>query len=459
MAIKELIYLGTSPDSGTGDSARKGGVKINNLFADIYANLGDNPVGNDPNGPFYGYRRPIREFEQVVGEIHGAGRFIPVSFDSDETRVVFDSDADGWGVELDGGVRQFVETDPSAAAPDIYRNTEWYFLSRGERVSLDLSNIPAGKVVHVVLPLGVAGDQVHIRDTLGTWGNKDINVWTTPYEFRDSDQVTNFLNSHRITDSEFDSDCVSITQPDGEKFACPYKGQLATGSAHRVPAVPYEHPAGNQLQSQIRFASLLNGDIVFTCRGPSRGWVYAQSSVTNVATQIRAVQDNFDSAEWVVMPQNVLDKDGGIELEAGRSYVLPLYDAGFGLENSVSSTPIVRVFRRPSADSDEFKDNLTDALQTIINDLGTLADFRTGTDDVNTNRRQRWTWIYGRGFNPASPFELDQTISGVRGFEDTLANNLYTEVSVRSIVDTEGNILLVSSEPFDGFAQIFVPVT
>ena len=45
MSSKDLINLGTAPDSGTGDTARKGGMKINNLFADIYANYGDNPIG------------------------------------------------------------------------------------------------------------------------------------------------------------------------------------------------------------------------------------------------------------------------------------------------------------------------------------------------------------------------------------------------------------------------------
>jgi len=464
MAIKELIYLGTSPDSGTGDSARKGGVKINNLFADIYANLGDNPVGNDPNAPFYGYRRPIREFEQVVGEIHSAGRFVPVSFTNEDdsenamAAVNFNLEADGWGVEIDGGQRQFVETDTSAAAPNIYRNRRWYFLSRGERVALDLSRIPDGEKVHIVLPLAVAGDQVHIRDTLGTWGNKDINVWTTPYEFRDADQVTEFYDSHRITESEFDSDCVSITQPDGEKFACPYKGQLETVPGVGIPAVPYDHEDSDIESSHIKFASLLNGDVIFTHRGPSRGWVYAQSSVTNVETQIRAVQDNFDVSDWGQIETNIEDSATGIEVEENY-YVLPLYDATFGLENSVTGTPIFRVFRRPTSSSSVLN-QLNTQLISIANAKGSDLDFRTGTSDADTNARQRWTWAIGRGFD-GNGDEIDpsNSISGVRGFQDTNSNDFYTEISVRSIVDTAGNILLISSEPFVGFAQIFVPVT
>ena len=48
MASKDLINLGTTPDSGTGDSARRGGLKINNLFADLYSNFGDSLVGCEP---------------------------------------------------------------------------------------------------------------------------------------------------------------------------------------------------------------------------------------------------------------------------------------------------------------------------------------------------------------------------------------------------------------------------
>ena len=57
MATKDLINLGISPDSGTGDSARKGGAKVNDLISDVYSKFGDNPIGQDVDKPFYGYRR------------------------------------------------------------------------------------------------------------------------------------------------------------------------------------------------------------------------------------------------------------------------------------------------------------------------------------------------------------------------------------------------------------------
>ena len=87
MATKDLINLGISPDSGTGDSARKGGSKINELFSDVYSKFGDNPIGQDIDKPFYGYRRRFGEFEYRVGELHPAGKYLNISFRTpDSTR-------------------------------------------------------------------------------------------------------------------------------------------------------------------------------------------------------------------------------------------------------------------------------------------------------------------------------------------------------------------------------------
>ena len=86
MSTRDLINLGVSPDSGTGDSARRGGEKVNQLFADIYSNFGDYPIILNQTSDFYGL--PYHEdagidLKYKVGELHAAGYYIPVSFDSD----------------------------------------------------------------------------------------------------------------------------------------------------------------------------------------------------------------------------------------------------------------------------------------------------------------------------------------------------------------------------------------
>ena len=98
MASKDLINIGSAPDSGTGDTIRKGGLKINNLFADIYQNFGDNPIGNDPKGKNYGYRKVYSEGEYKVGELFGAGKF---------RRVVFQADSDNAAKRSNGSFKFF----------------------------------------------------------------------------------------------------------------------------------------------------------------------------------------------------------------------------------------------------------------------------------------------------------------------------------------------------------------
>ena len=470
MAIKELIYLGTSPDSGTGDSARRGGEKINSLFADVYANLGDNPVGNDPNGPFYGYRRPIREYEQVVGEIHGAGRFVPVAFDSELDSesgdvngiIAFDSEL-GWGIDTD-----FVDSDraipylhagDSATAPDLYRHRSWYFLSRGEAATLDLSNLYEGHEVHIVLPLATAGDLVTIRDSLGSWGGKTINVWTTPYEFQTKAQILEFLNAHRIDSDQLNSRCVSIRQPDGEIQVCAFK-------AMRTPVADFndiDHlkvnfetvrdAANNKTRSSlIRFVSAENAEITFTFLGPQTGWVYSQTSLIATSTAVLAKQDFFNTDDWGVLIDNILGDDGTIAVESGY-FLMPLY-SGIDLENA-TSTPVFKVFRRNDGTT---LTNLRSALVSIAQGEN-FDEFETNPTEIT--RRNRWLWAIGRNLNTAAngTIDLDRNISGVNGFQDTQVNDFYAEVQVRSIVDTNGNIILVSREPFTGFAQIYIPTT
>ena len=146
MASKDLINIGSAPDSGTGDTIRKGGLKINNLFADIYQNFGDNPIGNDPKGNNYGYRKIYSEGEYKVGELFGAGKF---------RRVVFQTDSDNATKRSDGSFKFFhnnegyfindsegtIYSNNNTTIPAAYDSKEWYFLSRGEQIVPDLTQM------------------------------------------------------------------------------------------------------------------------------------------------------------------------------------------------------------------------------------------------------------------------------------------------------------------------------
>ena len=215
MANKDLINLGISPDSGTGDSARRGGEKVNNLFADVYSQFGDNPVGQDPSGPFYGYRRPFFEYEYKVGELHPAGRFIPIEFKSTNSRQRIYDQLWGYGHDSTGNL---IDSDGDGI-PNIYRDSEWYFLSRGEQIDADFTNVDSDTDIHFVLPIGVPGDQIIIRDGFGTWNNTindkgiHVNFWTTPFEFQTVEQVTEWERNTGVPGTDLDSDVVSIRDP------------------------------------------------------------------------------------------------------------------------------------------------------------------------------------------------------------------------------------------------------
>lgn len=221
MASKDLINLGYSPDSGTGDSARRGGEKINNLFADVYTQMGDNPVGQDPSQPFYGYRRPFYEYEYKVGELHPAGRFVPVTFKTTNSATNLYNSTWGYGYDATGNL---VDTDGDGI-PDIYRDSEWYFLSRGEQIDADFSGIDSDSQVHFVLPIGVPGDQIIVRDGFGTWNNTlidkgiHVSIWTTPFDFQSLAQVQEWEKATGVDGTDLDSDTLAIYSPvDGASF-------------------------------------------------------------------------------------------------------------------------------------------------------------------------------------------------------------------------------------------------
>lgn len=217
MSNKDLINLGYSPDSGTGDSARRGGEKINNLFADIYTQFGDNPVGQDPSQPFYGYRRPFYEYEYKVGELHPSGRFIPIKFKTTKSYDRLYNEFYGWGYNSTGSL---VDSD-NDGIPSIYRDSEWYFLSRGEAIEADFTEVDSDSQVHFVLPLAAPGDTIIIRDGFGTWNDDNnrknilVSFWTTPYDFQSLAQVQEWEQATKLSGRSLDSDTISVYDPLG----------------------------------------------------------------------------------------------------------------------------------------------------------------------------------------------------------------------------------------------------
>lgn len=279
MSSKSLINLGIAPDSGTGDSARKGGEKINILFSDIYANFGDNPVGNDPSGDNYGYRVSYDEYEYKVGELHPAGRYQTVYFSTPSSTLAYDA-TKGYGVNSGGS---FVTTGLDGI-PNIYKDSEWYFLSRGECITADLSQVTSGNV-HFVLPLAVAGDTIIIRDTLDTWGGKVLNIWTTPYEFQNSTQVTEWAAATGGSYSDTNTTALAV---DGTQV--PYKAVTSHDNGADVTF------ADNSGQSNVIFATG-NVELTFIYRGPTIGWVTKTNALdtTDFVSDVFADSDSLTS--------------------------------------------------------------------------------------------------------------------------------------------------------------------
>ena len=312
MANKDLINLGISPDPGTGDSARRGGEKINNLFADVYSQLGDNPVGQDPAQPFYGYRRPFFEYEYKVGELHPAGRFVPVEFRT-STDLAYDSDH-GWGYDNTGTL---VDTQGNGI-PDIYRDSEWYFLSRGEKIDVDLTNVDSERQVHLVLPIGVPGDQIIVRDGFSTWNrNIFLNIWTTPFEFQSLAQITEWQAQTGYTEGVGypDSDTLSIFDP---VAGASYKSnwhkvspiaaiqtafpRLAQPFALSRTTNPYQGLSPTYLQNKTRY------QLEFLFTSYEEGWLVRQvvldaadisAVIDSLSERVDGIDSDLDEGIWV----------------------------------------------------------------------------------------------------------------------------------------------------------------
>jgi hypothetical protein len=276
MASKDLIDLGIAPDSGTGDSARRGGAKINTLFADIYTHLGDNPVGNDPTGPNYGYRQKFGEYEYKVGEIHAAGRYIPIKFKTTGT-LSYDPTF-GWGVDGTGTVTT------TGGIPDVYLDSEWFFLSRGDSVGLDLREVDSDKAVHLVLPLAVPGDVIKLRDVFNSWSGRIVNLWTTPYEFQNATQVTEWETATGFVCP--DSDSISINYLNNLTYSVPYKA-VTSFDGVTYPSLTQKFSSSSDSDLPVGCSPVYAKDrglyeIVLTYIGARYGWVAQLNSLQTV---------------------------------------------------------------------------------------------------------------------------------------------------------------------------------
>ena len=304
MATKDLVNLGIAPDSGTGDSARRGGEKINTLFADIYTHFGDNPVGNDPNGAFYGYRRPFFEHEYKVGELHQTGRSNEVSFDSESTPAAVLNTTWGWGCTSNG---RLIDTD-SDGIPDIYRDNHFYFLSRGEMVDAYINPVTSS-AIHLVLPLAVPGDKIVVKDTFNTWPGKTVNVWTTPYEFVSENQLTEWkLGSGELAPPGNES--MSITRASNNSVhRCNFK-RVETDTTFGDFAYSGD-AAGN---SPVQFVNTSLIELEFVYIGHDFGWIVRSTymnqetwsgSVSDLTTRALAFDSDLDVGLYILTDSDI----------------------------------------------------------------------------------------------------------------------------------------------------------
>ena len=285
MATHDLINLGISPDSGTGDSARRGGEKINLLFSDVYTQMGDAPVGQDPTQPFYGYRRPFFENEYKVGELHPAGRYMPVKFKTDLSKTHPYDATFGHGYDALGAL---VDTDGDGI-PDIYRDSEWYFLSRGEMIDADCREMTAGRELNLVLPLPSLGDTIRVRDVNGSWAGKPVNIWTTPYEFASATQITEWQNATGETSAPgLSAITVHNTLTDSDIVPSWHAHTSAVGGT----SVTFN----GSTTSPMRYLDLTRYELTFTYVGYDQGWYLSLQALDSFDLNTANIKLNHDIA-------------------------------------------------------------------------------------------------------------------------------------------------------------------
>jgi len=376
MSSKSLLNLGIAPDSGTGDSARRGGEKLNTLFADIYSNLGDNPVGQDPNQPFYGYRRVFDENEYKVGELHPAGKFTVVGFRSHDSE----------------GLRVVPDSELGYNSTEILEDSEWFFLSRGENLSLDLREVDSEGTVHLVLPLGYPGDRIFVKDTFNSWGNKRISVWTSPYEFKSKEQVQEWSQNVIIDQTAPDSESIRLTVVDlvSETNIVPFKTVSPNWFDSELDS---EYQALDQKfngvedsegvwYSPINFKDIADYEIEFVYRDYDMGWFCSIregiGAFRQTLSTIKLNLDNHDSdlleltqGNFSVGINDVQDSDHFVDTFDRDQYRTAKYIVQATSENKVHVSEIIVTHN----DSDTFFTEYG-----VVKTDGSLVNYNTELD-------------------------------------------------------------------------------
>lgn len=473
MANKDLINIGSAPDSGTGDTIRKGGLKINNLFADIYQNFGDNPIGNDPEGKNYGYRKIYSEGEYKVGELFGAGKFRRVVFQSDSDNATKRSDGsfkfhhnnEGYFIKDSDGI---IYSDNNTTVPAAYDSKEWYFLSRGEQIVPDLSKMDSD-YFHCVLPLAKAGDRIIIRDSLGHINqDKPLSLWTTPYEWQSVSQINEWITNTPEANMSPDSD--SFPSINHAKILNP-GASVATNASLRTAQITNSDIVAMSTFEKVPFAgsngasltpnvpvSQITFDEQFTqveCNylGIDKGWTYTKTIISNAGdTSLRHTFDDFIKRDWFKWTQpDLLDSDSII---LQNQYLLPVMSSKgqriFGTNGK--TMPVFKVYQDIGYDSDEFGiklQNFFSSYETANSEnvIGDGNDNLLITDkfDSDSSMQRKYRRSQIASGNGTYRVGVNQTI-----------DKWFNEVTLPSVCTKDGMLILISNYPFDGRVEIFV---
>lgn len=438
MGTRDLINLGIAPDSGTGDSARKGGTKINDLFADIYTQFGDNPISTDNTKAFYGYRRTFSDFEYKVGELHPAGRYTRIGFrktdaytnsdlynDSDGYTYLFDSDGDG--------------------IPNLFADSEFYFLSRGEQVDVDLTGVNNGHAVNLVLPLANAGDTIRIRESRDTFPTSSgINIWTTPYAFADSDQREEWSNNNGNQQYP-NSKHTHIRDYDGTFKNCSIQRKTTSHSFLDYDIAFGGYEVGNVPRSNVRLtnpATIYN----FVYLGHTQGWVFNTEKVYySTGKTFEVHTDSWDSDQWVKLSSNITIS--GVEQVASGHYMLPITSGTTGTTSrdfkNITRIMNVRVYKKINQGGAASAQ--AEVVERLRHEMRRALDSETDSDSA---RAIRFKTVLGGVGDSDSEFDTQS----YTGFDDV--DDMYIPQTLTSFIDNKGNTVVFNSTPFKGAAVV-----
>ena len=125
--------------------------------------------------------------------------------------------------------------------------------------------------------------------------------------------------------------------------------------------------------------------------------------------------------------------------------------------DDATSQPVYQVYRRMTS-------SIYDS--EAINQINTfLYDYINTEQETSANRDKfkRLKAVFGRDSDGAFANSPDLDSDGLgrpllfNGFADATPNHVFKQVTVNSIADTTGNILLITDEPFPGMVQVLVP--